>query len=229
MVETADCIVIGASVHGASVSFHLVERRLGKIVILDKGYAAGGTTAHSSGLLRIHYSNEPESRLTWESVQWFENWAERVGGDCGFIRTGFPRIVAERDADNLRQNVEMLQKIGVLTHLAMADEVRKIEPLLATDDFTVASYVPESGYGDPVLATSSLIDAARRLGAVYRSDTAAPRIMEAGGRVTGVETTAGSIQAPVVILAAHAWAPALARTVGLELPIDAQRHQVAFI
>ncbi len=171
MAATADCIIVGAGVHGASVAFYLARRRFGKIVILDKGFAGSGNTAQSTALCRVHYSNEPEARLTWESVQWFENWAERVGGECGYVRTGFLRIVGPGDYEKLRRNVEMLQRIGVSTRVVTSQEAAEIEPLFRTDDFAIAAYEPTSGYAEPVLTTTSLIEAARRLAAEFRPNT----------------------------------------------------------
>lgn len=227
MPETADCVIVGAGVHGASAAFHLSARRFGRIVLIDKGFAGGGNTAQSTALCRIHYSNEPEARLTWESVRWFENWAERVGGECGYSRTGFLRIVGPGDYDNLRRNVAMLRRMGVPTHIVTSEEAARIEPLFRTDDFAIAAHEPDSGYAEPVLTTTSLVEAARRQGVQYRPNTPATRLIAAGGRIQGVETPGGLIEAPVVVLAANSWAPALAKTVGLDLPIVNERHQVA--
>lgn len=227
MPETADCVIVGAGVHGASAAFHLSARRFGRILLIDKGFAGGGNTAQSTALCRIHYSNEPESRLTWESVRWFASWADRVGGDCGYTRTGFLRIVGPGDYENLRRNVEMLQRIGVPTRIVTSEEAAAIEPLFRTDDFAIAAYEPDSGYAEPVLTATSLVEAARRQGVEYRPNTPARRLIAEGGRIRGVETPSGLIEAPVVVLAANSWAPALAATVGLDLPIVNERHQVA--
>ncbi len=101
MTETADVVVIGAGIHGASLAFHLASRGLKPLVVEQKA-AASGATGRSSGLVRMHYDLEPESALAWASYRYFRNWAELVGGDCGFTRTGFLQIVAPKDNDRLR-------------------------------------------------------------------------------------------------------------------------------
>jgi sarcosine oxidase subunit beta len=65
MTETADVILIGGGVHGASLAFHLAKRGL-KPVVLEKNFIASGATGRSSGLVRMHYDLEPESRLAWD-------------------------------------------------------------------------------------------------------------------------------------------------------------------
>ena len=86
MKNTADVIIIGGGIHGASLAFHLAQRGV-KALVLEKNFLASGAAGRSSGLVRMHYDLEPESRLAWQSIQYFRDWEERVGGDCGFVRT----------------------------------------------------------------------------------------------------------------------------------------------
>ena len=72
MVETADVIIIGGGVHGASLAFHLSQRGV-KPLVLERRFLACGATGRSSGLVRMHYDLEPESRLAWVSFQYFRN------------------------------------------------------------------------------------------------------------------------------------------------------------
>ncbi len=98
---TADAIIIGAGVHGASLAFHLALRGL-KPVVLERRFLASEASGYSSGLVRMHYDLELESRLAWDSFQYFRSWSEIVGGDCGFTRTGFIQLVQSELTDNLQ-------------------------------------------------------------------------------------------------------------------------------
>ena len=81
--ETADVVVIGGGVNGTSAAFWLARAGAGRVVLLERGYLAAGASGKSGALVRMHYTNEPESCLAYESLQVFRNWAEIVGGDCG--------------------------------------------------------------------------------------------------------------------------------------------------
>jgi sarcosine oxidase subunit beta len=164
MNDTADALIIGAGVHGASLAFHLARRGL-KPIVLERRFLAAGATGRSSGLVRMHYDLEPESRLAWASFQYFRNWAEMVGGECGFTRTGFVQLVSSAYADSLRLNVAMHQHIGIPTLLITADDVRRLAPYLYTQDFEAAAFEPESGYADPTSTARAFLDAAKRYGA----------------------------------------------------------------
>ena len=125
MTQTYDAIVIGAGVMGASLAFHLAERGL-KPAILERKVTASGATGHSSGLVRMHYDLAAESDLTFKSYKiYFSDWKERVGGDCGFINTGFMQIAKREHEDKLRGNVANQQRIGINTSVISAADVKK--------------------------------------------------------------------------------------------------------
>jgi len=54
--RSADFVILGAGVMGASIAFHLARRRAGRILVLDKGDVASGGSGRSSALVRMHYS-----------------------------------------------------------------------------------------------------------------------------------------------------------------------------
>jgi sarcosine oxidase subunit beta len=228
MAETAEAVIVGAGVHGASLAFHLAQAGL-RPLVLERGTVAGGATGRSSGVVRMHYDVETEARLAWLSHAYFSNWAERVGGDAGFVQTGFLQLVPSEEADALRANVAMQQAIGIDTRLVDADEVSSLLPGAVIDDVEVASWEPLSGYADPTMTTSSLLAAAMRLGARLWTRCEATAVRVAGGRVAGVETSRGPIDAPIVVDAAGAWSAPLAAGIGLDLPIQVWRHDVAYL
>lgn len=228
MDHAADAIIIGGGVHGVSLAFHLTRHGI-KPILLEKDVIAAGATGRSSGLVRMHYDLEPESRLAWQSFQYFRNWADMVGGDCGFTRTGFLQIVGPEVSDRLRSNIAMHQRIGIPSLLVTRDDVKRLAPTFATDDFDFAAYEPESGYADPSSTTSTLWEAARSRGATLVQGCRVTAIRTDDGKVNGVETTEGAFSAPIVVNAAGAWAGEVSRMAGLDIPVDTWRHDTMFI
>src|SRR6185437_15281355 len=90
---TADIVILGAGVMGASIAFHLAKRKAGKIVVIDKNHVGHGGSGRSSALIRMHYSYPPEVQLAPISLRMFEHWAELVGSEGDFRKTGFVRMV----------------------------------------------------------------------------------------------------------------------------------------
>lgn len=228
MVETADAIIIGAGVQGASLAFHLAERGM-RPLMLERATAAAGATGRSSGLVRMHYDVEREARLAWRSYGYFSDWANRVGGECGFTRVGFLQLVRPDEVEALRANTAMQQRIGISTEVVDADAVRRLMPGIVIEDGQAAAHEPLSGYADPTQTTGSLIAAAVAHGARIVQGCAVTGIRVAGNRVLGVDTPRGAFDAPIVVDAAGAWAGRVAAMVGIELPLQVWRHDVAYL
>jgi len=221
-----DAIVVGAGVVGASVAFHLAERGVDTLV-LDRDGPAAGSTARSGALVRAHYPTALETSLAWESLTaYFEPWGERVGGGCGFTRTGFAYLVGEENEEALRHNVAMQQEIGAETNLITPEDLREIDPALRTDGVTLAAYEPRGGYADPTATAVGLLRAGEALGARFERRRVTG-IVERGGKVRGIYTEKGTVEARTVVLAAGAWSVPVAGSVGLELPIRPARVRVA--
>jgi sarcosine oxidase subunit beta len=109
--KTADIVILGAGVMGASIAFHLAQRRAGTIVVIDKDHVGRGGSGRSSALVRMHYSFPPEVQLALISLRMFQNWKEVVGEPGDFRKTGFVRIVHPHEVARLQRNVEMQRQL----------------------------------------------------------------------------------------------------------------------
>jgi sarcosine oxidase, subunit beta len=227
--KTADIVILGAGVMGASIAFHLARRKAGKIIVLDKDYVGSGGSGRSSALIRMHYSFPPEVQLALISLEMFQNWQQIVGQPGDFRRTGFVRLVHSNETERLKLNVEMQRKLGAKVELLDRYELHALEPDWNVDEVELAAHEPDSGYGDGAAVAGDFLAAARDMGVQYLSRTKATNFVINGGRVRGVETTQGTISAATVISATGPWTRPLFQQAGYELPIECEFHQVAIL
>jgi sarcosine oxidase subunit beta len=228
MSNTTDVIIIGGGVHGASIAFHLAQRGT-KAIVLERNFIGAGATGRSSGLVRMHYDTEADSRLAWESFRYFRNWKDMVGGNCGFTRTGFIQLVKAKYVDMLKKNTAMQQQIGIPAFLITQDDLKRLIPHMVVDDIELAAYEPESGYAMPSDTANALMNAAREKGARLIQDCTVTGIQLAGGKVSGVQTTQGEFSAPVIVNAAGAWADRINKMIELDLPYGTWKHDVMMV
>ena len=217
MAETADVVVVGGGVNGVSIAYALAARGT-KVTLVEKGACGDGASGRSSALIRMHYTNEWDARLAWASYPVFRDWPHVMGGDPVFTRTGFMNVVGPGYADNLAKNVAMLRRIGVDTVALGPQQLRDLQPFVNVDDVGAAAYEPESGYANPSAVVDGFRRRTRELGGRVLQWTPVTRIVRRESRVLGVETTAGTIHAGAVVVAAGAWAPRLCRESGVTLP-----------
>ncbi len=227
MTGTYDAIIIGGGINGCSTALELARRGV-KVALVEKDNIGDGPTGRSSAIIRQHYSNELTARMAHYSLGVFSDFDERVGGESGFHKTGFVALVAAKDCAGLEANVAMQRGVGINTELLNAESIRQIMPGMETADLVAAAWEEDGGYADAYLTVNAYAAAAKQAGARVMTNTAVTGITQTGGRVTGVETAAGRLSAPVVINCAGPWGARVARMAGLEIPVNACRVQVSF-
>ncbi|HHW42681.1 FAD-dependent oxidoreductase [Desulfofundulus thermobenzoicus] len=229
MALTADVVIIGGGLMGCSTAYHLAGRGAGRVVVVEKSTLGAGSSGRSSAILRCHYTHSELARMALKSLEIWQHFPEIIGGECGYTRTGYVVLVGPDNLETLRRNVAMHRELGIKVEMIDLEEVAKMVPGINLEDVAGAAFEPESGYADPGLTLTSLVQRGRELGVQYRQMTPVVGILHAGGRVQGVRTPAEDIAAPVVIDCAGSWAGRVAALAELDLPVQAHREQIVVL
>jgi sarcosine oxidase subunit beta len=227
--RTADVVIIGGGVHGASLAYHFSRKQAGRVLLIEKKFLASGPTGRSTAMVRRYYGMDFFTRTASAAADVFQRWTEIVGGgDPGFRQVGYLVLVGQDEAPALRRNVARAQEIGARVQLIQPDDVKALVPEIAMDDLVLASYEAESGYADPSSTTTALAERAKALGATVMQYLAVDAILTDGVRVTGVSTAGGVVSAPIVVNCAGVWAARLLAPLGIDVEISPTRHQMCF-
>jgi glycine/D-amino acid oxidase-like deaminating enzyme len=230
MGQSAEVVIIGGGVTGTSIAFHLARRGLRDVVVVDKSFVASGATGRSSACVRQHYSTAETCRMILYSLEMFQHFGEHTGGgSCGFHHTGYLLGVDERMRPPMEASVALQRSVGVDTRLVGPAEMREIEPRLRTDDLVAGCYEPASGYCNPAETAQGFARAARALGVRVQEDTEVVGLRTEGSRCSGVRTSRGDIEAPIVVNAAGLWGGRVGAMAGVELPISVCRHKISIV
>ena len=225
-----DIIVIGAGVVGTSVAYHLAALGAGRVLVLDRAQVGAGTTAQSSGILRTHYSVPQNVDLARRSWAVFERFAEYLDDDeasAGLVRCGYMIAApAGPKLEPLRAALGNQQAQGIVVQMLTADEARRRLPICRFDDAALIGFEPEAGFADAYLVATGFARAARRRGVKIIEGVEVEQLLVNGRRVSGVETSQGRFDAPLVISAQNIWAGDIERWTGIATPVVAERHRV---
>ncbi len=227
MNKQYDVIIIGAGIMGCSTAFQLAKRGL-KVAVFEKQAIGAGSSGKSSAIIRQHYSNKLTARMALHSLRVFQNFEDEVGGESGFTQNGFLVVSAAKDHEGLQANIAMQQEIGVNTQLISPQEAQALMPGLEISDLKAAAYEPESGYADPNLTVNAFANSAKVLGAEFFLEEEVIGIRFDGDKVLGVDSPKRSVDAPIILNSAGPWGARVAAMVGIDVPIDPCRVQVAF-
>jgi sarcosine oxidase subunit beta len=229
MTETADVVVVGGGVVGASAAYHLAAGGAGRVVLLERDTALGtGSTGACAGGFRQQFSSRINILLSQASVPMIVGFEEEHGLALDVAQDGYLFLVrSEETWREFMTSVELQRSMGVAVEVLSPEDAAGMIPGLAVDGMVGATFGPRDGIADPSGLTLGYATAARRAGAEIRLNAEALAIEVQGGRVTGVRTASGDlIEARVVVNAAGPWAGALAATAGVDLPLEPIPRQV---
>lgn len=228
-MESAEVIVVGGGIIGASIAYHLAARGINDVVLLEKELFFGAeSTGKCAGGIRAQFTTPVNIRLSMRSVAAFERFSEEMGVPAIFHQVGYMFMsTTPQQWEHALRNVELQRSLGLAVETLTADQVREKVPQLRTDDVVGATFCATDGIGDPHEFLQGYIKRNRELGVRVHSRRPVAGIRVENGRVAGVDTPAGPISSPVVVNAAGAWAARIAEMVGVALPIEPVRRHIA--
>ncbi len=228
MGATADVVVIGGGVVGASTLYHLARAGCRDAVLLERHTLASGSTSAAAGGFRAQFSDELNIRIAVECIARFARFADEVGADIGFRQVGYLFLLRAEEVPAFRASVALQRSLGVPAEVIdVADALRHV-PGTSPDGLTAATYCPIDGLATPEAVVHGYAAAARRLGARVQQGTAANEITVEAGHVTGVRTPHDFIATGTVVLAAGVWSAGLGRTAGVDIPVTPERRYVYY-
>ncbi len=228
MKRTAEVVIVGGGCMGASVAYHLARRGLTDVVLVEREQMLGaGSTGRNAGGVRHQFSNDANIRLSIESIGLFERFKEEVGADIDFHQDGYLFLLSTpASVEMFTANVALQRRLGVAVDWLDAAGAAALAPGLVTDTVIGATFCQRDGIADPNGVTMGFARSAQAAGVTIVRDTEVTGVLVESGRITGVETSAGTIAAPVVVNAAGPHARAIGRMAGLEVPVDPYRRHI---
>jgi glycine oxidase len=231
--STPDVVVIGAGAIGCSAAYYLAQAGA-SVEVVERGDIGREASWASAGMVSgIHPGDDPLSRFYREGAAMFPEFAaairEETGIDIGFWRCGSLRICRSADEWPVWEaEFQALRAAEVAVECWSAADIRAHSPALAPD--TVGGhYFPTAGQVRPPRFVRALAAGAVRRGVRFRTGEPVIGFTRAGDRVAGVVTSAGTISAGTVVIAAGAWSGEIARFLPRPLPIAPARGQIVLL
>ncbi|MGB3714501.1 MAG: FAD-binding oxidoreductase, partial [Candidatus Promineifilaceae bacterium] len=221
----AQVVIIGGGIIGCSVAYHLTKLGWRDVVLLEATQLTAGTTWHAAGIVVSGFSNETDINIAKYTRDLYEKLGEETGQDTGFKATGYLQIASSPErVHSLRRRVDFSRAYGVITEEISPTEVKNMWPLFYTDDVIAGFYTADDGRTNPVDTTMSLAIGARMGGARILEETRVAGITQNRGRVTGVVTDRGEIEAEYVVNCGGMWGRELGKMAGVNVPLHAAEH-----
>lgn len=221
----AQVVIVGGGVVGASVAYHLTKRGCRDVLLLEQHELTSGTTWHAAGLITQARSTDGTRQIVKRSLEVFNNLEADTGFATGFVNTGTINIATTADRlDELRHQIAGLRASNVEVELIDTDRIVALHPYLNADGILGGLWFPDDGRGNATDTTMSLIRGAQQGGARIAEHTRVTGTTVANGRVTGVLTADGAIDAEYVVNCTGMWGREFAAQIGVDVPLQALAH-----
>jgi heterotetrameric sarcosine oxidase gamma subunit len=223
--DRAQVVIIGGGVIGASVAYHLTKLGHRDLVLLEQGQLSSGTTWHAAGLVGQLRASESGTRLVQYSTQLYDELEAETGLTAGYKACGGVTVARTEDRMiQLRRTAANAEAFDLDCELLTPEQALEHYPVMRVDDLVGAIWLPADGRANPTDLTLALAKGARLRGARIIERTRVIGVTTADGRVTGVRTDAGDVEADVVVNCAGQWAKQVGAMAGVNVPLHSAEH-----
>jgi 4-methylaminobutanoate oxidase (formaldehyde-forming) len=226
MRERAKVVVIGGGVGGCAILYWLTKLGVQDALLVERDELTSGSTFHSAGLVGQLRGSLPLTRMMMWSVELYRTLGAQVGLETGWHEVGSLRLASSPERlEELTRQAGWAKTFGLPLELISADEAAELFPPMSVDGVLGAAYLPTDGYVDPSQLTFALAEGARRGGAEIARHTRVTAIEVERGRVRGVVTDQGHVEAEVVVNAGGMFAKEIAALAGVNVPLVPMAHE----
>jgi 4-methylaminobutanoate oxidase (formaldehyde-forming) len=222
----AQVVVIGGGVIGCSVAYHLTKLGWQDVLLLERSKLTSGTTWHAAGLIVSGgFGTETTINMAKYTRELYTRLGKETGQDTGFSPVGYLEVASNAErVEGLRRQADFARGYGIDVEQISPAEVKKLWPLMYTDDLLAGFFNPLDGVASPVDTTMALSKGARMGGARILEETRVTGILKEKGRVTGVVTDQGTIAAEYVVNCCGIWSREVGKMAGVNVPLHASEH-----
>lgn len=225
--HSADVVIIGGGVMGASIAYHLAKHGTENIVIVERDTPGSGSTSKAAGGVRCQFSDEVNIALSTRSLEILKTFEADFGIDIDLVSNGYLFLLDSAESTEIfTANVELQQRMGLDSRMLTVAEVAELAPYVNTEGLVAGAFNPRDGHCTPEAVVSGYISAARRLGVQVLKSCEVTGFGSAGRRVTSVATSRGTINCAQVVCTAGAWSGLIGDMAGVDLPVRPLRREI---
>jgi len=218
-------LIIGAGVTGLSSAYHLLKRKAGHVIILEKDSIGGGSSSRAAGITTGLLWTDTGVQARKIALDLFEEWSTCLPGYHYHNSEGCLILIGSEAWPAREKLLPLYDERHLAYDILDPSEIRRRWPDLNPRAELMGLWDPRGGFSEPPQYIDALRQEVVRMGAEIRENTLVRSMLLSGNTVTGVTTNHGDVQADAVICATYAWTNNLLESLGISLPAKSFIHQ----
>ncbi len=221
----AQVVIVGGGIIGCSIAYHLTKLGITDVLLLERKTLTCGTTWHAAGLVGQLRATQNMTKLAQYTSNLLKNLEDETGQATGFKQNGSISIANNKERfEELKRGASMAKCFGLEVEVISAQEAAEYWPLMNAKDIIGGVFLPNDGQTNPIDTTQAFAKGARMYGATILEGVKVTGIHQKDGRVTGVSTDLGDVQAEYVVNCAGMWGREVGKMAGVNVPLHAAEH-----
>ncbi|MEQ9715051.1 MAG: FAD-binding oxidoreductase [Candidatus Asgardarchaeum sp.] len=227
MKRKTEVVIIGAGVTGLGIAYQLAKRGFKDVIVIEQRYPSFGASGRNAGGVRQQWDTEENIILARESVKMFKKLPQELDWNFFFRQTGYLILAfTEEEVKKYKENIKLQNKLGVPSRWVSPEKAKEIAPVIDESKILGAAYNPTDGVLHPIRLVYGYWKKVKEMGINVYIYTKVTGIKVENGKIKGVITDKGEIEAGIVVNAAGAFSRYVAEMAGVELPNQPYRREI---
>lgn len=226
--QSAEVVVIGGGVVGASIAWHLADAGVRDVVLVERATLGSGSTSKAAEGVRLQFSDRANLELMLRAMPAYERFEEQFGVDIGLNQPGYLILLTPKHEELFADALALQRQMGIPSERWTVEQIADRIPQLNTDGISSATYNARDGYATPESVVQGYAAAAHALGVRIVQTCPVEAIESSHGRITAVRTRKGTIATGTVVCAAGVGSAAIGAMVGVKIPVRAEKHWIHY-
>ncbi len=225
-----DAVVVGGGVMGLSTAYSLLKREMRRVIVLERhavGHDRAASTDNTKAIRYEYADGEQYSLMVGRAIEMWRAIEARTGADL-YVNSGVV-CWGKGAAPYTRSSYKTLTRLGVPIREVAPEELCALYPQFSVADISYATVNPEGGFLRASRCVAALAALVRELGGEIREGCHITGLRQSGSDVEVEIVGRESLAASQVVLAAGAWSASLLPSLGVTLPLTANKQQVMYI
>jgi len=227
VINTADCVIVGAGVIGTSIAYELSKKGMKNIVILEQKSISSGSTGRCGGGIRAQWSTPENVKLAKKSIERFRQLEDELGDKIEYEEGGYLILAhSEKELEQFKKNVKMQKSLGLKVELITPKEAKKVVPTLNISNIVGATWSETDGSVNPFLLNYAYSNAAKKEGVKIFQREKLISSKSKKNKIMALTTDKRNISTPLVINASGGYAKEVGEILGVDIPVKPYRHEI---